>query len=280
MHRIAFTMCLLLTASFVMAPHANAENKPRVVSINVCTDQMLLALADPEQILSLTFLSHNESASVHREKALQYPTNKGIAEEALALKPDLVLAGAFTSKYTLQLLQRAGMQVKSVNIASSIEEVIETLTEVGRWLQQEERAQALVNDMNARLAKLPTVPNARPRAAIYDPRGYTVGGGTLRGQSLELAGWYNVAVDRGIEQYGNLALETLLTLAPDVLISSPYSEGTWSRGQTINKHPALLQSGLRADVIKVPSAKTICGGPWTVDVIEQLAQVRQNFQTK
>lgn len=280
MWRLIIALCILFAATFVTASRASGASKPRVVSINVCTDQMLLALADPEQILSLTFLSHNESASVHWEKALQYPTNKGIAEEAIALQPDLVLAGAFTSKYTLQLLQRAGVEVKSVNIASSIDDVMNTLTEVGDWLQQGARAQALIEDMSTRLANLPTTPLMRPRAAIYDPRGYTVGAGTLRGQSLELAGWHNVAIDRGIQLYGTLALEAVLKLEPDVLISSPYSAGTWSRGQVVTEHPALLQSGLNADVIDVPSAKTICGGPWSVDVIEQLARVRKNYHQK
>ena len=280
MWRLIIALCILFAATFVTASRASGASKPRVVSINVCTDQMLLALADPEQILSLTFLSHNESASVHWEKALQYPTNKGIAEEAIALQPDLVLAGAFTSKYTLQLLQRAGVEVKSVNIASSIDDVMNTLTEVGGWLHQGARAQTLIEDMNTRLANLPTAPLMRPRAAIYDPRGYTVGAGTLRGQSLELAGWHNVAIDRGIQLYGTLALEAVLKLEPDVLISSPYSAGTWSRGQVVTEHPALLQSGLNADVIDVSSAKTICGGPWSVDVIEQLARVRKNYQQK
>jgi len=275
--RAIFTLCLLL-ATMLGGMQAKATDKPRVVSINVCTDQMLLTLADPEQILSLTFLSHDESASVYRDEALQYPTNKGVAEEAIALQPDLVLAGAFTSKYTLQLLERAGVAVKTVSIASSIDEVMSNMTDVGGWLQQGARAQSLVDQMNNRLSDLPPVPASRPRAAIYDPRGYTVGAGTLRGQILDLAGWHNVSDDRGIQQYGTLALETVLKLEPDVLISSPYSADTWSRGQAVNRHPALLGSGSGIDVVHVPSAQTICGGPWTVDVVEKLAKVREGYR--
>ena len=33
---------------------AQAAERPRVASINACTDQLLLALADPEQIVGLS----------------------------------------------------------------------------------------------------------------------------------------------------------------------------------------------------------------------------------
>jgi len=269
-------VCTLSTALLISNP-ALASDKPRVASINSCTDQMILTLAEPEQIVSLTHLSHDKAASVHREKALSYPTNTGTAEEILALEPDLVLASAYTSKYTIQLLQKAGIRVETLTIASSIEEVMSNISLAGEWLEQSEEASAIINDMKTRLAAVPAAPNTRPKAAIYDPNGYTVGNNTLRGQSLELSGWHNVATDRGVQYYGTLALESLLKLSPDILVASPYSADTWSRGQALNNHPALTQSGIQADVIHIPSAKTICGGPWTIGVIEELARTRLEY---
>ena len=38
---------------------ASAANLPRLVSMNVCTDQLLLTLADPEQILGLSRFSRD-----------------------------------------------------------------------------------------------------------------------------------------------------------------------------------------------------------------------------
>jgi len=260
-----------------ITPAVLATDKPRVASINTCTDQLLLTLADPTQIVSLTYLSHQEAASVHRDKALRYPTNTGTAEEVLALEPDLVLASTYTSKYTVQLLRRAGVRVETITIASSIEEVMSNVTQVGEWLEQSDTATGIVDDMKARLAQLPEVPHTRPRAAIYDPNGYTVGANTLRGQALELSGWHNAAADRGVQYYGTLALESLLTLDPDILVASPYSVDTWSRAQALNSHPALTQSGIDADLVHIPSAETICGGPWTVGVIEKLARVRLEY---
>jgi len=274
---LSSTVTAVLTTALLSANLALASDKPRVASINSCTDQMVLTLADPEQIISLSYLSHDKAASVHREKALMHPTNRGTAEEVIALEPDLVLASVYTSQYTIQLLQKAGVRVETLTIPSSIEEVMANLSSVGDWLEQSKAAQAIVNDMKTRLAAIPSATDPRPRAAIYDPNGYTVGTKTLRGQALELSGWHNVATERGVQYYGTLALESLLKLKPDILVASPYSANTWSRGQALNSHPALAQSGIQADVIHIPSAKTICAGPWSVGVIEDLANARLNY---
>ena len=42
-----------IAALICAASTAHAADLPRVASINTCTDQLLLALADPEQIVGL-----------------------------------------------------------------------------------------------------------------------------------------------------------------------------------------------------------------------------------
>lgn len=256
-----------------------AAETPRVVSINLCADQLILELADATQILSLTNLSHQSVASVYFEKARQYPVNKGAAEEVFALKPDLVIAGQYSNSYTLRLLQAANVRVETLPIANSLEDVFKNLQRVAGWLGQDQRGQELTANLRERLDLLATPQQPRPRAAIYDPNGYTVGKDTLRGHILDLAGWHNVALDRGIDNYGSLPLETLLKLDPQILLASPYSQGTWSRAQALNAHPALHLGGLQASVVQVPSSQTICGGPWTLDVIERLLELRLNSFT-
>ena len=251
-----------------------ATDKPGVVSINLCADQMILELADAGQIMSLTNLSQQPAASVHFEQASQYPVNKGSAEEVLALQPELVIAGQYSNSYTLRLLQAANVRVETLPIAYSIADVIENLERVAGWLGQDKRGQELTAGLRKRLKLLPSPQQQRPRAAIYDPNGYTVGKDTLRGHILELAGWHNVALDRGIDNYGSLPLETLLKLDPQILLASPYSQGTWSRAQALNAHPSLHMGGLQASVVQVPSSQTICGGPWSLDVIERLVELR------
>ncbi len=263
---------------------ANSKDKqvtlklPTVVSINLCADQLVLAFADETQILSLSNLSHDAAGSVYAEKARRYPVNTGLVEEVLPLQPDLVIAGQFTSRYTLQLLQSVGLRVEILPIADSIETLQQNVRDVSRWLDQQERGEAEVQRMRQRLAALSEVTEPKPRAAVFDPNGYTVGDNSLRGQSLNLAGWHNVATDRGIQSYGSLSLESMILLKPDALFESPYSPDTWSRGQALSVHPAIKSRGLATKIIHIPSAHTICGGPWTLDTIEQLQLERIRIQ--
>ena len=66
-----------------------------------------------------------------------------------------------------------------------------------------------------------------------------------------------------------------------MLIDSPYSPGTWSRAQALSLHPraraspAPRRARLDPEVITLASADTICGGPWTVTLIERLAAERR-----
>ena len=276
-YRLPSTL-LVVVLVFVSAARldpVSADDKlPRLVSINLCADQLLMSFADDEQILSLSNLSHDVAGSYHVEKALQFPINKGEVEQVLPLQPDLVIAGQYTDRYTVNLLKSVGLRVEQLPIANSMEELFKNFEMVAQWTGHPSRGQATIDQFKSRLAALSQSEEPRPRVAIYDPNGYTVGAASLRGEALELAGWHNVATDLGIDGYGSMALETLINLDPDALVESPYSAETWSRAQAHNAHPAIKQRGLKARVISIPSAQTICGGPWTIDVIERLERER------
>ena len=73
---VAFKIPTLLVAIFVIAsgirtaPVSADDKLPRIVSINLCADQLLMSFADDEQILSLSNLSHDAAGSYHVDKAL------------------------------------------------------------------------------------------------------------------------------------------------------------------------------------------------------------------
>ena len=259
---------------------ANDLGLPSIVSINLCADQLLILLAEPKQILSLSHLSHEAAGSYFFQQALSYPVNNGTAEQVLALKPDRVIAGEYGAAYTVQLLREQGLIVEVLPVATSIDSMLTNLKLIARWINQEAKGAIVINSIKQRLNALdpPVIP--RPRAAVYDPNGYTVGDNSIRGQALTLAGWHNVATERGIESYGSLPLENLLALAPDALIDAPYSSGTYSRAQAKTQHPALQRSGLNPRIIHLNSNTTICAGPWTIDVIEKLLYERKLFQAE
>ncbi len=269
---------LVSVFSLLTSPVVSAEPL-RVASINLCADQLVLLLADDNQILTLTNLSHDTAGSYYYEKARNFPANKGYSEKILRLAPDVVIAGQYTALHTVKLLTEVGLRVESLPIANSIETLIENIRSVATWVGQEERGQAIITDLQQRLLNLEPVVEPRPVAAAYDPNGYTSGASSLRGQLMEMAGWRNAATDAGIESYGQLSLEQIISMAPDALIDSPYSPGTYSRAQMTSRHPALLKAGLDPHIISIPSRMMICAGPWTVDILERLQEERIRMTT-
>lgn len=264
----------------------SAGELPTALSINLCADQLLLLLAEPGQIAALSSLSREAAGSYFHERAGQYPQADPRAEDILPIGPDVVLTGPYTSRYTLSLLDELGVKVETLDIAESVESMIDNIRRVGRVLHQQARSEQVVASLQEQLsqidqrvadynARLQLNERSLPRAAVYDANGYTVGPDSLRGEAMTRAGWLNVASERGVASYGALQLEDMIRLDPDALIESPYSQHTYSRAQALPTHPALRMAGIEPMIISLPSNETICAGPWLVDVIERLVDARE-----
>jgi len=251
---------------------------PRVVSINICADQWLMLLAEPVQIAALSNLSRDEHGSYFHREAQHYPQAEPTAENLLALQPDIVITGPYTSRHTLSLLGELGISVETLPVANSFEDMLSNAELVGRLLRRDDQAAAIVRSVRGRLQQLKIKADGlrktgvNARIAVYDANGYTVGRQTIRGEAIEFGGWHNIASEVNIQNYGVLGLEQLLWLSPQAFLASPYSSDTYSRAQYLSQHPAIRQSGLNPEVVNVPSTLTLCAGPWTVDVVEQLIE--------
>ena len=69
---------------------AHAETPQRIVSLNICTDELLLRLVEPSRVASVTWLSRDPSLSNIAALAAAVPVNHGSAEEVIPSAPDLV----------------------------------------------------------------------------------------------------------------------------------------------------------------------------------------------
>ena len=81
---------------------------PRIASMNVCTDQLLIPLADPEQILGLSRYARDRFESWAADDAQRYRILSGGAEDILVLRPDVVVASLFDKRSTRELLKQKG----------------------------------------------------------------------------------------------------------------------------------------------------------------------------
>jgi len=267
---------LFTQAAFPVMANDGGAKPQRIVSINLCLDQLVLMLADPEHIQSLTFLSLDPAYSfMHEEAANVLVINHGAAEEILPLEPDIVLAGQFSASFAVQMLQRTGYHVEVLNIPSNFEEVRAHIRHVGDLLGEQERAEALVAEMDATLAAIPPAdPAAAPVAAVYLPNGFTAGPGTFYHEAMVAAGLHNMAEDVGISYWGYMSMEHLLLAKPEIIISGGFHPNRPSIAEAVIAHPAMRKSGATAKILEVPARMWDCAGPMNAEAARILAGAR------
>ena len=188
---------------------APSKKPQRIVSINLCTDQLLLSLADLDNVASVTWLALDPLNSVVADLAAEVTViNKGAAEEILPLQPDLVLAGAYTTPFTIQMLRRFGFNVEVLDIPQNLSQVQEQILKVGEMLHETERAMKIVQSMNSVLDEIPPDSNRALRTIVFQPGGFTVGPGSFEHELITIAGLKNIAEEAGISYYGFCLLYT------------------------------------------------------------------------
>jgi len=258
----------------VAGPPAAAQAAPqRVVSVNLCTDQLALMLARPGQLASVTFLARRFESSYMAAQARAIPVNRGRAEEVLALKPDLVLAGTTAATPTVRLLRRLGYRVESFAIARDVAAIRAQVRRMADLLGVPARGEAIVARFDRGLAAGDASPSAaaqRPVALLYQANGLTAGAGTIVDQVLSAAGLRNQASELGLVGFATLPLEEMLWSAPDLLVFSPYAPGTPSLGEAMLAHPALDRFRHRHRVLQVPARLWLCPGPMLTEAIALL----------
>jgi len=257
------------------APGGVTGRPGRVVSINLCTDQLAMMLAAPGQLLSVSHLAAEPRSSSMAEQAGRYRLNHGRAEEVWLMQPDLVIAGSFSSRATVDMLRRLGVPVVEMAPAYALAEVSDRLREMGRALGREAEAARVVRDFEAKLEALRDAPARRPRAAVYDANGFTAGDRTLTGEILSAAGFHNIASEAGVDGIGRLPLELLALADPDAVISGRRHPGA-SRSEEILDHPVLqaLHGGSVGAVLT--DRDWVCGTPHVLNAISDMRALRQS----
>jgi iron complex transport system substrate-binding protein len=277
----AFLLSWWFAAAPLGAAAASAQEHPqRIVSLNLCTDELVLRLVDPSRVASVTWLSQDPNGANVADLARAVPANHGLAEEIIPFGPDLVVAGRFTTRTAVALLKQTRFRLVEFGIPDSIASAEQQILEMARLLDEPARGEALVGDMRQRLAALgePTAAN-RPRAIVFNPNGFTVGGNSLVNDIMTRAGLDNVAVHMRLGNYSQVPLEVLVRSAVDVLILSGGRDGPPALATEILTHPVLAKLGPQTHVVVLPTRLWSCGGPQIVDAIARLRAVADEIGT-
>ena len=234
---------------------ASPRGPRRIVSLNVCADQYLLALADPGQIAALSRNARDPELSAAADKARGFRLLRRGSEEVLAIQPDLILgfpagpgqvAGAPPGRWPALGLASA----------ESHGAILEQIRQVARAVGHPGRGEALIAAMERDLAALPRARRGGV-AAYYQRRGFMTGTGTLIDDLMTRVGLVNLAARLGKPALAQVSLEEMVAARPDWLIVESATDRVQDQGTEMLHHRAL------ADIprISVPQAWTVCGGP-------------------
>ncbi len=275
----AFMIRRLLSAALVLAlPSLLADAEPvplHVVSINLCADELLLALADPAQIADLSVYATDPGLSFLAEQAEHFRHDAGAAETVIDLAPDLVLAGRFGKRETRDTLTALGYRVVELDPARSIADAIAAIRKVAAILGHPERGEALISRINETRDRAAAVidrgPGKRRSVVLYLRRGYVTGGHTLTDELLAIVGLENAGSRLAGSTGGLVPLEKLIAAPTDYLLVSSLQPAAEDQGSALLSHPALAALFPPEKRIALPDRLTVCGGPSLPAALEWLA---------
>lgn len=251
-----------------------AEPPRRVVSINLCTDQLLLALADPGQIAALGRWARNREMSFLAVEAMRHRVVRGTAEEVLRLKPDLVLAGSFSGGATRAILQARGIRVVTFTPPLTIAQARAEIVRAAAVLGHPDRGAAVLANIDSSLGGARPEP-ARPLTALaLQRRGYVSGSDTLLSDVMAEVGFTNAAAGLGVRSIEHASLEAIAKARPDVLVVEELDRAAADQASALLGHPVLARLVPANRMVAVPVAEMTCAGPALPALIHRLSRER------
>ena len=233
----------------------------KVASLNLCTDELLLALAAPEQIVSVTHLVQQPQESASWRQARRYPKNDGSLLSVVARKPDLVLTMGGGARDRARIAQRLGILVLDLPYPQSIADIQTSIGAVAKALGRPAAGRKWQ-------ARIQTLQRSRPASG---PDTIWLGGG---GRSVSATGlaaqWMALAGLRQRPLNGDrVSLEQLLTRPPAILLRSNYRVGQYSGEQRWLNHP-LANAAYGSRNVTTDGRAWTCMGPAMVDEVIRL----------
>lgn len=265
---------ILAAVAFLLPATARAgEPAPQhIVSINLCADELLLALADPSQIASLSVYATDPDLSTIVDQAKAFPHRAASAESVVDLAPDLVLAGRFTKRDTREMLTRLGYKIDLLDTPRSIADSEKQIRSVAALLGHPERGEALISDIEAAKARaIAAAPPGHPSAANYQRRGYVAGSDTLITELLAIGGFADAGGSLAGKTGGFVPLEKVVAHPPDFIVVASDDLAPRDEGSALLSHPALLRLYPANRRIVLPPKLTVCGGPTLPAALDRVA---------
>ena len=254
---------LVSAASLLVSGAASAAAPARVASLNLCTDELLLALAAPGQIASVTHLVHKPAETTLWREARRYPANDGSLLSVAALKPDLLVTMGGGARDRTRIAERLRMRVVDLPFPQNIADVKRSIAALSSALGRGGAGKRMI----ARIEALErTAPRRRHDAIWLGGGGRSVAPDGLAAQWMAFAG-----LGQRRMPGERVSLEELLVRPPQILLRSDYRSGQYSAEQRWLSHP-LAARPRRSRTVATDGRPWTCMGP---EMVSEMLRLRK-----
>lgn len=260
--------CLALCCAALPA----AAKPQRVVSINLCADQLLVALAAPGQIAALSPLARDKRLSYVAGAARSLPVHRGTAEDIVKTQADLVLIGPYDNRYLRAFIAEKGVPVLTLGHWTSLAQGRDEIRKLADALGTPERGAELIAQIDGALAETKDIAPQSRSVVMLHRRGYVSGSDGITAEIAAHAGLTDAAPALGLAQGGFVPLEQLVAAHPDFVVVSDARGDAEDQGTALLQHPALRALYPTHKRLVLPDRLTICGGPATPELIRQFGR--------
>jgi iron complex transport system substrate-binding protein len=186
---------------------------PRVVSLDQCADQYVLAMAPRADIVGLSTRARN-SDSYLKAEAQGLPEGRATAESVLGARPDVVVRYWGGDARLVSDLERRGVRVLTIDDATDFAGVSADIRRIALGLGEPASGERLVAGMDAELAAARDAGGGRG-VYYFTSGGDTLGSGTLIDAMIRAAGFANLATRPG---WGAISAERLVMDPPSLFV--------------------------------------------------------------
>ena len=253
----------------------------RIVSLALCSDEILLELVSKDRIVAVTNLSNDPGISniVEQSKDIFKLPNQNV-ETIVSLKPDIVLAADWHSKDLINALEEMGLNVYVYKTPDTIEEVKKLITDLSKLVNSADKGKEIIKDMDIALNKaqnkVKDIPADKRKVIVaLSSMGCYGGTGSMLDDIYKNSFVINGVSRLGIDKNGTLSKEQLVYVNPDIIMISTwsYEDKSYSAlDKEILDDDALktIKAIKNQNIIKIDSKYTYATSQYVVYAVENI----------
>ena len=262
------------------------EKPKRIVSYSISTDEILMALVEPQRIIALSRLVDDPGVSSIVKEAKQIPNRVqgNSLEGVLAFKPDLVIIPDFHPPEMLQSARELGLKVYIYKTPSDIKGVKRSIRQIAALTGEKEKGEVVVAKMEERIKqvqqRLANIPvSQRKRVIQLRSEGAFYAPDNSFGDVCRHAGVSDATPELNYSSAMEITQEKVVELNPDIIFVPAWDydgkhEPDGEKRQILN-NPSYrgMKAVQQGKVYTISGALVLTVSQYIADAVEEVARI-------